>query len=341
MGYQSPTSHHYSGLHSLRLFLAILVVWDHAWPIAGHPELTDPFWHVITAGGFAVWTFFFLSGFLVTRSWLRRPQVIRFVAHRVARIWPAFLLALLFAALLAILSSGAHWPWVISGAIRYIEHNIWIVLNIEYFIPGSFPNNPFQGPNGSLWTIPWEVEAYLGVLLLGSCGILRQRFLANILLFACLVALISFSYHLIALPMLPTGNPFVPYMLAEFIIGALLAINYEWLSTFRLLAVATAIFLLGQLVGDTHNIRWTMLAFPVLLVYFVGIAPLIRWRDMPQDWSYGVYIYAFPIEQYLVYLFPKIHPVELCLLSMPPILMMAALSWRWIEKPSLNFVRHL
>jgi peptidoglycan/LPS O-acetylase OafA/YrhL len=54
------------------------------------------------------------------------------------------------------------------------------------------------------------------------------------------------------------------------------------------------------------------------------------------DLSYGIYLYAWPIQQALISQLPQITPVELFFLSLGFSLIIAFFSWSFVEKPFLN-----
>lgn len=58
--------------------------------------------------------------------------------------------------------------------------------------------------------------------------------------------------------------------------------------------------------------------------------------DRYGDISYGVYIYAFPVQQLVIYYQPGVHPLTVLVISLPLTIGLAALSWRWIERPMLG-----
>ncbi len=65
---------------------ASAVIFSHHFHITG---TRPPAWlHSDMVGGVAVMTFFTISGYLVTLSWLRDPRVLAFVAKRLVRLWP-------------------------------------------------------------------------------------------------------------------------------------------------------------------------------------------------------------------------------------------------------------
>jgi len=53
------------------------------------------------------------------------------------------------------------------------------------------------------------------------------------------------------------------------------------------------------------------------------------------DLSYGVYLYAFPVQQLFVYKLGIASPLELFCYSAPPTFCFAWLSWQLIESPCL------
>jgi peptidoglycan/LPS O-acetylase OafA/YrhL len=78
-----------------------------------------------------------------------------------------------------------------------------------------------------------------------------------------------------------------------------------------------------------------------LLAYLVLVAAYHPWLSWPAfnrigDYSYGVYVYAFPIQQTLVERIPLIEPLPLFALALPATLAVAALSWHFVEAPALG-----
>ena len=84
--------------------------------------------------------------------------------------------------------------------------------------------------------------------------------------------------------------------------------------------------------------------FPVLLAYAVLVVayhPRLRWRAFNRlgDYSYGLYIFSFPIQQILI---AKLgapvasSPVTLLAAAFPVTLALAALSWHVVEQPALR-----
>ena len=322
-------------MHALRLFCALLVVWDHAHYIVGlSPDNMLP---GIDPGTFAVWTFFFLSGFLVTNSWIHRADPARFAVHRAARIGPALVAALVFSSLVAVWTVG----FSLFGNGQGLARTVWNLVHgvVHDTIPGAYPGTRYASVlNGSLWSLRWEMAAYLFVLACGVAGMFRKNAVANAGLFAVLAFLIVdpggvLRYH----GSHATFN--IAYILGEFLLGMLLAVNVPRITLLRVIVPATIVLAVGHYTGDVFVQKWSFLAVPALIVFFVSISPLWRLPDLGWDLSYGTYVYAWPVEQGFHWRFPSLGPVSVFLASTPVILVLASLSWRYLEMPILDWAK--
>lgn len=227
---RTRTASRFQAMHGLRLCLALLVIWAHAHYMVGLRP--DSIVLGIGPGTFAVWTFFFLSGFLVTRSWLGHGNASQFAIHRAARIMPALIVAVLLSSLVAALTSRAGLSSVTRGGwniIRQILHDT---------IPGSYAGTRYHGVlNGSLWSLRWEIGAYLFVLVVGVSGTLGKEGLANLLLLVILAFLLVNPGHVLLFQ--GSHATFsVSRVFAEFVLGMLLAVNLAHVRSYHMLIVA-------------------------------------------------------------------------------------------------------
>lgn len=122
--------------------------------------------------------FFVLSGYLVSISLERSPNLFEFARRRALRIYPALLtICLLTVLLLGPLmttlpladywKNGMTWDYLKSaGAFR-----------IKFPLPGVFADNPAPNAiNGSLWSLPYELSCYIVLALLSLVpGALRAK----------------------------------------------------------------------------------------------------------------------------------------------------------------------
>lgn len=320
----------------LRLLAAVCVVLFHCFALTGR-WTQEPLWKLapeLNLGAVGVKIFFVISGFLVTRSWLARESAISFVRARVLRIYPALVAATLFTIVLAGVSSPLPWARFLA-APQTLDYAWRVALGWEmvYRLPGAFAANPFPHEvNGSLWTLPIELRLYAAVLVAGVAGLLRRR----LFLLATVVALIVlFTLRPATFPLAP-DTEVVRELALLFGLGAL---AWVWRDTLAI-SVPTALALAALVAWNPGGFARTTL-FPLILAYGVLVAayhPALRWRsfNLGGDYSYGLYVYSFPIQQTLVERLPSLEPLGLFAASLPLALTTAALSWHFLERPALT-----
>ena len=154
-------------LRLLRLLGAALVLVSHSFVVTGAAEPTIGHWPLGTLG---VEIFFAISGFLVAKSWLRRPSLRAFAVRRALRILPALALTVLRLRLRSSArSSPAQLPPLLhrprarelrDRQPRSRSRAGGFGHQIAHELPGVFATHPDRAVNVSLWTLPIEVRAY-------------------------------------------------------------------------------------------------------------------------------------------------------------------------------------
>lgn len=327
----NPNRAYYDNLNFVRVFLSILVTWSHCYPLTGAREPISEILPSETGGAIAVKAFFLISGFLVMKSWYRAENAIEFVLARSLRIFPALFIALLFTITLAFASSSVDQNTFFTSARNYFLQNITLFWGVAYELPGAFASQANTSVNGSLWTLPWELRAYFALLILGILGAFKYKILANLILVVLVIVLfgpICERFY---------DNDEVPFMLFSFILGALLSINFKpaHFLTLSLLFVATGISLI-MISEPQFGIIFCI--FSIILFFgFTNYIPLFK---MESDPSYGIYIFSFPIQQFIVFLFGNINPLFLFFLTLVIVLPISILSWHLVEKKALS-IRHV
>ncbi|WP_192800539.1 acyltransferase family protein [Brucella anthropi] len=318
----------------VRLIAASLVIYGHSFAFStddGTPEFFSHYLGYRYAGDVGVNIFFVVSGFLITASFCHRQNIRAFLTSRAIRIYPALfafvaITALVFGPLFTRLSPGDYFG---SATFWTFIFNNLTMVNYYGDLPVEFTGSQF--PNsvaGVLWTIVIEIRLYILIAMIGVLGLLRYRVAATVVLL--MVLLIPVTYGL---------NRFLIFsnweharLTALFCIGALLYVNRAAVPLhpviFAVLALATA---LSNGAVYTHM-------FTASLVYGVfcfAFAPKI---DMPvwlQDYSYGIYLYGWIVQQLVHYQFPELGPIAAFGLSLPLATACGALSWYIVEKPAL------
>jgi peptidoglycan/LPS O-acetylase OafA/YrhL len=321
----------------IRIVLASLVILEHVFVVAmgtGSQSLVSlQGW---SPGYLAVNGFFILSGFLIAGSLERRRNLFRFVVARALRLWPA-LIVLALAAVLIIgpvatgLSPAAYWQ---SAQTWLFIPNIVFFADTSGGPAGVFTGNPAPGEfSASLWTLRYEVLAYAAAALLFFTRAL-WRPLTISLLWLGMSALAAY---------LALRHPEAP---AVFIEGSRLA----------------AAFLLGVVVytlRDRIPLTLIPLAIALPLTWFLGehpaaqivwnfaLATLILWVGLARldrvptgsglpDWSYGLYIWHYPLFQLVWHWSWATSPLHLAMIGIPVTAVVAALSWHFVERPALG-----
>ncbi|MFC5742299.1 acyltransferase family protein [Dyella tabacisoli] len=320
----------------LRLLAASMVIYGHSAAISGNTALPDLFtwlgWGVYS-GTLAVNAFFVISGLMITGSYLRRGHLPSFLWARFLRIYPAYAFCLLGSAFLlgAIFTELPLRDYLrATEVMHYVMKNLELGKNLAFNLPGVFTGNQVHGAvNGSIWTLPAEVRMYLWVAIVGVSGILARKYLFNILIVAlCVWGLLRPS----TIPLIPL--PDFVQLAAYFALGAFCFINRQWV--YIGWPVVFAASALAWLLRDSGLYPFAM---AVALASFVfAFAYNIPWYGYNRfgDYSYGLYLWGFPVQQAIAHHIPGISSLANALIAWPLALLLAAFSWYAIEKPMLS-----
>lgn len=318
----------------IRLAAAVMVVFHHSFPLCGI--------YGRDLGDVAVLSFFTLSGFLITKSYLKNDNVYSFIEARILRLLPGYLLCLIYSILIGLLVTTATFYEYIFSSLTFFRDYIiflWVNRALNPLI-GVYTNNPFpEISNGSLWSLPGEVRMYMFVLFFGFFKFFNNRvFLHSFFLVICLslyFLLLSDSLLADRVASYVFRMPWyglIRFPLA-FVIGmyAYLYKDYIPISPFILIGLLVLYFCQSD---DLYFYTFVV----SYIVLFLGFYPKILIKKLMNipDYSYGIYIYSFPTQQTIVSIFKIYDPYLLFFISLPTTLIVAAFSWHYVEKPSLR-----
>ncbi len=309
----------HNSLNFLRLVFAVIVIVSHAFIAGGFKPLDDI--HGVASGTLAVFGFFAISGYLIARS-ADRNNAGRYLWQRFLRIFPAFWACLLMTAF--VFGPIAWWSVphscgsiscylrAPSGPLDYIWRNFLLHMNQESISgtpTGKTHPLPWTSWNGSLWTLFYEFLCYLLILGLAVIGFLRVK-----------SATLAVGIGAFILSVWCTAES---KSLADFNVFH----NWVWMNLLKFAVVflaGTLIYLYRDHIPDSGWIAMTcgglvlaslylpdgkavpgfdfaystlflpLLAYPVL---WLGAHLPFRSIGAKNDYSYGVYIYAFPVQQ--------------------------------------------
>ena len=318
----------------IRILAATGVLVSHAYPLSLGKAAVQPLeaqLHGLSLGTVSVWIFFAISGFFITRSFDRKRSVPSFLVSRVLRLFPALTIVLIITIFVSGLfltaaSAGVFWP----ATIEYFIRNMTL-FDLLYTLPGVFVGNP-HGPaiNGSLWSLSYEVTCYAGVLICGTLGLLQRR-----KPFAFLVFLFLVIYATTMVLELNTRIEQMARLGLPFLTGMCFYLwRHEIPLSLVVLVGAVCIAFVTWFTPVFLPVFSITLSYAVFFVGFSRCEKLLRFNNLG-DYSYGVYIYAFPIQQ-IAAQSGMTTPVSNMVFSLPLTLVFAVLSWHLIEKPAMG-----
>jgi peptidoglycan/LPS O-acetylase OafA/YrhL len=333
-----------NSLNLIRLVLALAVLFAHSWHIVGAGN--GPTFKGENLGGWAVAGFFGISGYLITASRFSN-RIGPYLVHRVARIFPAFIvclvvMAFVFAPIAYLVQRGnlAGFMSTPTTPLNSVFANLSLRI-VSYDIAGTPAGVPYPGAwNGSLWTLYFEFMCYLLVAFLGFLPVVKKTPWPVIVAFGLSVALWANIGTL--KPYMQSNLDFelavrlIPYFLG----GAVVQVLSSRLGIHRVagpVAVAIAAALILWVPGFGGQLAAPFIAYGLLWVSTWLPQPALVAKN---DISYGAYIYAFPVQQLLA-VFGAYHwgvwwfTIAATLCTVP----LAAASWLFIERPVMRRAR--
>lgn len=324
----------------LRIAMALAVLVSHAFYLYAGTTAAEPLvaWTGHSLGEHAVQVFFFLSGILVAQSFDRSRSLIDFGAGRVLRIFPGLALCVLITALLfgpLVTNLDLAGYFAASEPYHYVLRTLSLSTGSAP-LPGVFETVPaVHIVNMSLWTLKYEVLCYAGLVLAGLCGLFSPQFRSVSAAFLAVFVALVFIESPKAIETYTSADN-IRYFALFFATGVLAYLMRERVVISGLLLAA-----LFALFVAAIGTRFGELATAL----FLGQATLwsARFRLGPLrglanrfDLSYGVYIYACPVQQLLTERASGAGPFALIALAVLIVIPLAFLSWVFVERPALG-----
>jgi peptidoglycan/LPS O-acetylase OafA/YrhL len=344
---RGSTVRHGNNLDLIRFVAASAVVFGHSWPILG---FRDPELFGKGVDGLGVMMFFAVSGFLITQSWAKHPDLSHFWIKRGLRILPALTIMLLLVTFVigpivstlsvdAYLSSPQTWTYALRNMLLWTTHPL----------PGVFQSNTLTSVNNSLWTLPMEVTMYAATLAMVPLLARHPRAMTAVLTFAAFVAMALYIRHPWALRPITDVTiysyrfidlcVYAPSYLIGVLFASLRADEMRPSQKTAVLALSAAALLWAELVPNTYNLLLILVPVTtVTLIFGLSTRFAAPFFSRIGDLSYGTFLWGFVIQQMIVWsLGGAITPLELAAVSLPVSWCLGALSWHLIEKPALRW----
>lgn len=336
----------------IRLLCAWGVLVFHSVPLAERTyALTDPFYQYfgVSMGEFCVMVFFAISGFLIYRSMCRSSGLLSYIIARALRLLPALFVVLLLSVfvvgpLTTNLSLTAYFQhpetWSYFGNLNLLS------TTTQYSLPGVFTDNPFANSvNGSLWTLPLEARLYVATIAFFYCAWLLSKLLKDFLKYIAplLLAALGIWTALLLQDYAAAGQRhslFMALFNCAFFMGGVI---YAYRDKIPLKASWALVLILGvEFLRNTsvYPLYGTFaIVYTVLVLAYLPKGKILTFNKLG-DYSYGMYIYAFPVQQCLSYwtdigFFGMVCWATLITLGL------SIVSWHFLESPMLGLKKTL
>ena len=319
--------HHRNAFGFIRLLLAALVITSHT------PELIDGnrsreiltrIFGTMSFGEVAVDGFFIVSGYLIFGSFCKTPLASAFLIKRIARIYPAFISASLICVFLVAPIAGAGLRDMKSAIFPSIYNMLTLSVPV---VANVFKDTPYPALDQAMWTIFHEFHCYVLVLFLGMTSLIGRPFVISGVAIVCLVGnevLIAQGHN---------SNSLMRFT-GIYLAGGLF---FSWRDHVRFTKpcvwLASALLFCCMFSKPLAEPAFALFgAYLLLSIAFLGAGRGIANINNKSDISYGVYLYAWPIEKLLLWHWPHMPPWLAGIATLLAACGCGWLSWHGVEK---------
>lgn len=324
----------------IRLAMAIAVLVSHSYWFTTGSKIADPLVRFTghSIGEHAVQVFFFLSGILVAQSLLRSRSVLNYAVARVLRIFPALIVCVLLTAFVLgpLFTSGSLLQYFTDKQLPLYLLKTLMLITGSAPLPQLFHDQALPDVvNVSLWTLKYEVLCYIGLGAVGAIGLMNERLRPYTT--ALLIALVALVF--VGRPKSLDTYTFIDnlrYFALYFYAGVVAYLLRDHLRISGLILVPLAaafVALIGTRFGELACCL--CLGYATLWFATFTFGPLRAFTN-DNDYSYGVYIFAGPIQQLVVALLPDHGATAVSLHALLIAVPLAVFSWELIERPAIG-----
>lgn len=292
-------------------------------------------------GSISVYIFFIVSGFLIFRSYQRDRSFLNFFKKRLLRIFPGLFVASFFSVFFIawIATTGSKEDFLLRADVWEVFFSYASGLAHLHGIEGVFEDAVFPlSLNGSLWTIKYEIACYFLMFTYFSCNIFLNRDLKVIAIVALLFLLLILGDNFPAFKYMDIYS--LSIFSFSFFLGVLAAhFNFD---KFNRKYILLAFITLSISLFFFNDKRWIDVVININLLFIIIFVAFSKIKiNMKNDISYGVYIYAFPIQQFVsIYALKNGYSIWWYFaLMLTWILVMAILSWKLVESPAIQWAK--
>jgi peptidoglycan/LPS O-acetylase OafA/YrhL len=326
----------------LRLFAACCIIFFHSFGLLGKTN-AEPLVHFsngrINFSFIGLSIFFCISGYLIAKSVVKSPTIANYLWKRLLRIQPLLIVTCFFTVfLLGPVFTNLPFKEYFSNIETYSYfRNIFPVFGLQFTLPGVFSHGLVdKGVNGSLWTLIVEERMYLLMTVVFLYKKDKSGYFTVLIILLNVFYVVNRYFFYGEMLAVFSGEAFF-YALLFLNSAALYVINFHFKKNLFLLIIASLMcFIIGVVFPKTDIVYF--LSLPILINGIAKIRGKTNYAGKYGDFTYGTYVFSFPVQQVLI-IKGVSNPYLLFCLTLVIIFPMAVLSWNFIEKPFLK-LRH-
>lgn len=339
----SVLSNHNNNFGFLRLLFAGLVIVSHSAEILDQSrkrELLTQIFGTVSFGELAVDAFFLISGYLILKSYISSNTSKSYFSKRVLRIYPGFIVASLFCIFVLIpVSDEIHL--LVNTGINEWQSTILRLLTLQTPV---VENTKYATLNGSMWTIWLEFVCYLCIPLVYVFKANKLK-LYSFLAFAMMGIFVytQISGKNIWLPYIKLDIHHTSRLMFAFLVGGLFYLLRDKIIWSKYLSICCLVLLIISLnFKDIAEVALIIFGGYLLFNFALNFKnEFLNKFGTKVDISYGVYLYAWPVQVYVIKYYPQINLYFLMLITFAVASTLGFVSWIYVEKPFMQLKKRL
>ncbi len=329
-----------NNLNLLKWIAAVLVIYSHCYSIVG--STNEPMLVLtrdqLSFGGIAVAVFFFASGFYVTGSLLKKNSGGQYVKSRIGKIYPAFITVIVLTAFVLGPIVSTYSAAEYFTAKETYTYLLYLLMIPHYTLPGVFNGNPVADVvNAPLWTLVLEMICYIGLFIAWKLRLLEKKNLRKINILVCVCILLLFVVRPAQIYRFNTYlRPLFIFIVGMeyYVFRDDIQIRGKWL-------------LVSAVVGAAVLAAGLLDLFMILIFPYLLSAVIFSARQVGEklgnlgNYSYAIYLTAYPVQQTLENYFPEMGAVTNCILTVILCMALSLPLYHWVEKPCGEKMMHI
>lgn len=296
----------------IRLIASYFVIFAHSFAIQGMgQDFLVSYTGKTHLGQMSVYIFTFLSGIFTIKSIINSKGNFEFVIKKIFKIYPSLIICLVTSIFIGSVFTSLSFKeyWTDPQILRYFINNFFNIFN-EHFLPGVFENHPDSSMNGVLWYITFQIRVYFMCIIistiLGKERKCKEKWSLVLLIILIWIIASPDTFPLLGNQTILLGNINFPQYTITFTIGALVFLNIKEINIHFVYVFITLIFMVlfknSEIIIGFYGYGF------IIIALWMGTNKNILKFKVNKDYSYGIFLFGWPIGQSIKEVFPSISP---------------------------------